>query len=209
MKKIITLAALVAISATASATNLLVDGSFESIVQPAGTWNTYTSVPGWKITKANGTVTSTGLEVRDNVAGTAESGHNFIELDGYENDKISQSFATTIGKDYEVSFWFEDRAGVAPGSLGFLATVVSGSDISATGFGAVGDNGAAWHLITMDFTAGSATTQFSIKATGTSDGYGTSFDNFQASAVPEPASLGLFAAGIAVLGFTARRRRGQ
>jgi hypothetical protein len=207
MKKIIALAALAAISATASAANLLVDGSFESIAQPAGTWNTYTSVPGWTVTKANGTATSTGLEIRDNVAGTAEDGHNFIELDGYENDKITQSFATTIGKDYEVSFWFADRAGVAAGSLGFVATVASGSDVSATGFGAIGDNGTAWHLITMDFTADSATSVFSIKATGTSDGYGTSFDNFQAIAVPEPATLGLFAAGMAVLGLTARRRR--
>ena len=208
MKKIIALAALAAISATASAAgNLFTDGSFESIAQPAGTWNTYTSVPGWVVTKANGTATSTGLEIRDSVAGTAEDGHNFIELDGYENDKITQSFATTIGKDYQVSFWFADRAGVAASSEGFLATVVSGPDASATGFGAIGDNGIAWHLVTMDFTAGSTTSVFSIKATGTSDGYGTSFDNFQAAAVPEPATLGLFAAGMAVLGLTARRRR--
>ena len=207
MKKIIALAALAAISVTASATgNLFTDGSFESISQASGTWNTYTSVPGWAVTKANGTPTSTGLEIRDNIAGTAEDGHNFIELDGYENDMIKQSFATTIGKEYEISFWFEDRAGVAPGSQGFSATVKSGSSLS-TGFGAIGDNGAAWHLVTMDFVAGSTTSVFSIKATGTSDGVGTSFDNFQAAAVPEPASLGLFAAGIAVLGLTSRRRR--
>ncbi len=207
MKKIIALAALAAISATASATsNLLVDGSFESIVQAPGTWNTYTSVPGWVVTKANGQPTSTGLEIRDNIAGTAQDGHNFIELDGYENDMIKQSFATTVGKEYEISFWFADRAGVAPGSEGFVATVKSGSDVS-TGFGAIGDNGAAWHLVTMDFVAQNATSVFSIKATGKSDGYGTSFDNFQAAVVPEPASLGLFAAGVAVLGLTARRRR--
>jgi hypothetical protein len=207
MKKIIALAALAAISATASAAgNLFTDGSFESISQASGTWNTYTSVPGWVVTKANGMPTSTGLEIRDNIAGTAEDGHNFIELDGYENDMIKQSFATTIGKEYEISFWFEDRAGVGPGSQGFVATVKSGSALS-TGFGAIGDNGAAWHLVTMDFTAGSTTSVFSIKATGKSDGVGTSFDNFQAAAIPEPASLGLFAAGIAVLGLTSRRRR--
>jgi len=209
MKKIITLAALAAISATASAAgNLFVDGSFESIVQAPGTWNLYTSVPGWVVTKANGQATSTGLEIRDNVAGTAEDGHNFIELDGVENDMIKQSFATTVGKEYEISFWFADRAGVKPGSLGFAATVKSGSSNASTNFNAIGDNGAAWHLVTMDFLALSTTSVFSIKATGQSDAVGTSFDNFQAAAaVPEPASLGLFAAGVAVLGLTARRRR--
>ena len=209
MKKIIALAALAAISATASAAgNLFVDGSFESIVQASGTWNTYTTVPGWVVTKANGQATSTGLEIRDNIAGTAEDGHNFIELDGYENDMIKQSFATTVGKEYEISFWFADRAGVKPGSLGFAANVKSGGSNASTSFNAIGDNGAAWHLVTMDFLAQNTTSVFSIKATGKSDGYGTSFDNFQASAaIPEPATVGLFAAGVAMLGLTSRRRR--
>lgn len=207
MKKIIALAALAALSATASAANLFVDGSFESISQAAGTWNTYTSVPGWTVTKANGSATSTGLEVRDNIAGTAEDGKNFVELDGYENDKITQSLTTVVGQAYEISFWFQDRAGVAASSQGFSASVVSGLASSGAAFGAVGDNGAYWHLITMDFVAASTTSIFSIKATGTSDSVGTSFDNFQASAVPEPATLGLFAAGLAVLGLSRRRRQ--
>jgi hypothetical protein len=207
MKRTIALVALAALSATASAANLLVDGSFESITQAAGTWNTYTSVPGWTVTKANGSATSTGLEIRNSVVGTAEDGSNFIELDGYENDAIKQSFATVVGHEYEVSFWFADRAGVAASSLGFLASVSSGASSSGTGFGAIGDNGAVWHLITLDFTAGSTTSVFSIKGTGTSDSLGTSFDNFSVTVVPEPSTMGLFAAGLAMLGLSARRRR--
>jgi hypothetical protein len=207
MKRTIALVALAALSATASAANLLVDGSFESIAQAAGTWNTYTSVPGWTVTKANGSATSTGLEVRNNVAGTAEDGSNFIELDGYENDAIKQSFATAVGHEYEVSFWFADRAGVTASSLGFLANVTSGASSSGTGFGAIGDNGSAWHLITLDFVAGSTTSIFSIKGTGASDSLGTSFDNFSVIAVPEPGTMGLFAAGLAIVGLSARRRR--
>ena len=141
------------------------------------------------------------------VAGTAEDGNNFIELDGYENDAIKQSFATVVGHEYEVSFWFADRAGVAASSLGFLANVSSGASSSGTAFGAIGDNGSAWHLITLDFVAGSTTSIFSIKGTGTSDSLGTSFDNFSVIAVPEPGTMGLFAAGLAIVGLSARRRR--
>jgi len=211
MKKIIALAALAAISATASAGNLLVDGSFESITQAPGTWNTYKSVPGWTVTEANGAPSPHGLEIRDDVAGTAENGHNFVELDGYENDKISQSFATTYGKEYQISFYIADRPDV---SSAFLATsggygyqISSGLEtISTTD---VGSFGTAWKLVTIDFTALASTTKFSIWAAGTSDSYGTSFDNFQAAAVPEPATVGLFAAGLAMLGLSARRRNRQ
>jgi hypothetical protein len=215
MKKIIALAALAALSATASAANLLSDGSFESITQAAGTWNVYkgVSLPGWTVTKASGAATPNGLEVRNNNAGTAEDGVNFVELDGYENDKISQSFSTVVGKEYEITFWFADRAGVASKSEGFAANVKTsgGTLLAGSSFGgALGDNGASWHLATIDFTATSTSTVFSIAATGTSDGYGTSFDNFSAAAVvPEPATLGLFAAGLAVLGLSSRRRRQQ
>jgi hypothetical protein len=214
MKKIIAMAALAAISATASAAgNLFTDGSFESITQAAGTWNTYNAVPGWTVTKASGGASTNGLEIRNTVAGTAEDGANFIELDGYENDKISQSFATVIGKAYEITFYYADRtdvsssflqgAGTVPGSGGFA--------YSYTGVGTTtyaGAFGAFWHEAVIDFTATSANTTFSIWGAGTSDGYGTSFDNFTAvAAVPEPATLGLFAAGLAVLGMSARRRR--
>ena len=209
MKKIIALAALAAISATASAaTNLIVDGSFESISQASGTWNTYNFVPGWLVTKAGGGLSSHGLEIRDNVAGTAEAGKNFIELDGYENDRITTAFATTVGKTYELTFWYANRDGVAASSEGFDARVLSGS--LGPLYSLVGNAATpGWHEETIWFKAGSGLTVFSIKATGTSDGYGTSFDNFSAFAVPEPATLGLFAAGLAVLGMSARRRRQQ
>ena len=204
MKKIIALAALAALSATASAANLITDGSFESITQASGTWSTYNTVPGWLVSQDNFFPSSHGLEIRNNIVGTAEDGNNFIELDGYENDRITTGFATTVGKQYEVSFWYANRPGVAASSEGFVATILSGSLTNASLVGNAATSG--WIEEKMFFTANSPFSIFSIAATGTSDGYGTSFDNFQAMAVPEPATLGLFAAGLAVLGLSRRRR---
>lgn len=206
MKTIIALATLAAASLSASAaTNLFTDGSFEAISQSAGTWNTYNAVPGWTVTQASFVPSSHGLEIRNNIAGSAEDGNNFVELDGYENDRITTSFATTVGQTYQVSFWYQNRAGVDASSEGFDAVVLSGGVSSASLVGNAASNG--WLEDKIIFTAGSSITTFTIAANGTSDGYGTSVDNFNAVAVPEPATMGLFAAGLAILGLSARRRR--
>jgi hypothetical protein len=207
MKKIFALAALAAACATASAApNLLTNGSFEAISQSAGTWGTYKVVPGWTVSQANFLPSSHGLEIRNDVVGSAENGHNFIELDGYENDRITTTFATTVGQTYEVSFWYQNRAGVSAASEGFNASVLSGADVSAASLvGNAASNG--WLQEKIVFTAGSNVSIFSVAATGQSDTFGTSFDNFSAIAVPEPATMGLFAAGLALLGLSGRRRR--
>ena len=210
MKKIIALAAFAALSAGASAANLITDGSFESISQAPGTWNTYTSVPGWTVTTASGGVSSHGLEIRDNVVGKAEDKNNFIELDGYENDKISQTLSgLVVGASYEVSFWYSDRTGVAGSSQGWQVSI--GKDFGAyengSSFNTSGGN--QWREFTGIFTASKTSELFSLWGIGKSDSLGTSIDNISVTAVPEPGTLGLFAAGLAVLGLSARRRRQQ
>ena len=224
MKKIIALAALAAISAGASAaSNLFTDGSFEEITQVgSNTWSIESQSTlkgdehkgGWKVSAAPGVSGSVaGLEVRDGVEGSGQGGSaRFVELDGNENDEISQTLKTVVGQEYQITFWVADRPDVTSAFLatsgGFGVELNSGKDVlyKKTDVGSFGTN---WVEETIDFTAVSSKTKFSIWAAGTSDSYGTSFDNFQAIAVPEPGSLGLLAAGLAVLGLTARRRRQQ
>jgi hypothetical protein len=213
MKKIIALAALAALSATASAANLFSDGSFESL-SSGGSWTIDTGVlgDGWTVGLAPNTSAagqSVGLEVRQSgVAGTAQAGSKFIELDGNQNDEITQTIATKNLQQYEISFYVADRPDVTSTFLstsgGYGYKISSGPEtISTTD---IASFGTAWKLVTIDFTALASTTTFSIWGAGTSDSYGTSFDNFQAVAVPEPGTLGLFAAGLAMLGLSARRR---
>jgi hypothetical protein len=216
MKKIIALAAMAAISVTASAaTNLVTDGSFESIPETPSQWSIVSQsaltadegATGWTVTATAPTTAPIGLEVRDDVAGAAESGSNFIELDGNQNDKISQTLTTVVGETYDVSFYFSDRTGVAASSEGWALSV--GSLIAAQpggGFNTSGGN--QWQEFTGSFVATSTSTTFSLWGTGISDSFGTSIDDISVvSAVPEPATMGLFAAGLAVLGLSARRRR--
>ncbi len=230
MKKIIALAALAALSATASAAgNLFTDGSFEQLSSGSG-WKIDTGPAGvlgdgWTVGLAPSTSTRglpVGLEVRHSgVAGTAEDGIHFVELDGNQNDKISQTFATVANRSYEITFFYADRPdqsqaflkgtpkkGNTPavqGSGGF-AYQVTGGEVNTYS----GGLGTDWNEAVIDFVAKGTSTTFSIWAAGRSDSLGTSFDDFSAAAVvPEPATLGLFAAGLAVLGLSSRRRRQQ
>lgn len=210
MKKMIALAALAALSAGASAsTNLIADGSFESEVTAAGTYRFVTAPAAWTVTKTTGG--SATLEVRNNAVGAAEDGVNFIELDGNENDKISQTLSgLVIGQTYDVSFWFSDRTGVAAGSEGWSLKIGSDYTASQAGGGFNTSGGNQWQHFTGSFTATSTSDVFSLWGTGKSDSYGTSIDNISVTAaIPEPSTLGLFAAGLAALGLSARRRKQQ
>ena len=76
MKRLLA-AALVALPFAAFAAtddNLLTNGSFESNVLRNGSWSIFGTIDGW-------TVGSKGVEVRNNVSGTALDGRNFAAAD--------------------------------------------------------------------------------------------------------------------------------
>ena len=76
IKPILIAAGMLAVSGIASA-NLIINGSFEANSQANGTWNVYNSLIGWQ------TAYGPGIELRNNVAGTASDGVNFVELDSH------------------------------------------------------------------------------------------------------------------------------
>jgi hypothetical protein len=79
MRKLILAAVLAApLFAHADVINLVSNGGFEATDQGNGSWNIYSNLPGW-----DGGVA--GIELRNNVAGTAFEGKNFVELDTTRN----------------------------------------------------------------------------------------------------------------------------
>ncbi len=193
MFKIIAAAALAATSfaASAASVNLVTDGSFESTLVGDGLWTTVASTDGWTSTN--------GIEIRHNIAGQAYAGNNFAELDTDQNSSISQTLTTVAGKEYQLSFYVQDRAGDDPSTDGITYSI-NGHDGTV-----LGGMSANWTEYTYDFVAAGTSTVLTLNAGGTSNGYGSSLDNISVSAVPEAPSLVMLAAGLGLLGLARRR----
>ena len=180
-----------------AAVDLVTNGSFEADPQSNGSWNIYNSLTGW-----NG---SPNIELRNNVAGTAYDGSNFVELDTYSNSSMSQLLTGASGL-YELSFWYSARPGT--GTTNDLSFSFDGI-ASGTVLNGIGNSGSdhSWqHFSQIVNFDGNGLLTFS--AVGISDSYGGSLDMVSfTSAVPEPETYAMLLAGLGLLGFMVRRRK--
>ncbi len=198
-------------SVSAFATNLITDGSFEDQAQAAGSWAIYSNIPGWAA------VSPGQIELRNNVAGTAEDGVNFVELDANFNSAMQQVVSTVAGQQYSLSFWYSSRpvsgynsafpGNTVPADSNGLTFNVGAGDVSVyvATENDMTDND--WKLYTTTFTATGASTTLTFTAVGTSDSYGTSLDNVILTAVPEPGEGALIIAGLLGIAGLAHRRK--
>jgi len=196
MNRLLALLALTTLGACASAapvTNLLVNGGFESTTVANGSWVNASSIAGWTWLAGPGT----GFEVRNNVAGAAQEGRNYVELDTNGNTTIGQYLdSLVVGATYDLSFWYSPREGQAASTNG-IQVFWNGVQIgdTLTGTGGSGNN---WTLHDYLVTAQAGRNLLSFAAAGSSDGLGGSLDNVSLqNRVPEPGSLALSLAALA------------
>jgi hypothetical protein len=197
MRKIV-LAALLASPLLASAANLVTNGSFEANAMPNGSWSIFSNLTGW--------TGAPNIELRDNVAGAAYDGLNFVELDTTGNSGMFQDIATTAGAHYSLSFAYSPRPGT--GNTNDINVLWNGSLVQAlAGTNAGGANN--WSVYTLDVVGGAgATSRLAFNAAGISDSYGGSLDAVSlTSAVPEPQTYALLLAGLGAVFFLSRRRK--
>ena len=193
-----------AASVNAAGVNLIVNGSFEDPDVEVGGWEVYDAVTGWSTSGA-------GIEIRDNVAGTAYIGDQFAELDthhrGYEyskgetNSSIFQTVNTILGQSYLLSFAYAPRINKLEDTNGIEVFWNNKSLASVSAKGGHTHNWTVYEYIVTG--TGSDVLQFS--AIGAGDTLGGSLDAVSVSAVPIPAALFLFAP--ALLGFLGLRHK--
>lgn len=195
---------LTAIAFQANATNLVTNGSFEQVAnggtQGAGSWSVYSSIPGW--------TGQPNIEVRDSIAGVAQDGSNFVELDtDYVKNTNSSMFQNIAGTGaVKLSFWYSARPNTAAGTnlLSFALGNSTGSVLNNTGNN-TGSHSWQQYVGYFNLDADGLTT-LSFSAGGKQDSYGGSLDNVVVTAVPEPETYALMLAGLGIVGAIARRR---
>ena len=220
---------------SASPINLIQNGSFESPAINNGTW---TVMPGKNYLDAKNTKKSTkymaywdtdltsGVEVRNHVAGVAQDGNNFIELDTHfgkfnratfdnngigtsTNSWISQAVDTDAGHIYHLSYWFSPRGGVASASND-INVYWNGSLLTTNTGSGLGQSGNVWQQFEFDVTGTGGWDTLKFAAGGTAQTYGGSLDNVSlVAAVPEPETYALMMAGLGAVAFMARRRKAR
>ncbi|HSH73093.1 MAG TPA: PEP-CTERM sorting domain-containing protein [Methylophilaceae bacterium] len=217
MKKFaLALALAIAPTLANAAPQLIVNGSFEDIGNTVGLsfgnqgslsngeWDTFSSIPGW--TLASGP----GIEVRHNVSGGTEFGNYYVELDADPapgDTNIFQEISTAANTIYDLSFAYSPRVGLPDTTNGinvFWNGVQLGGVISATN----NTNENIWTIFSFQVTGTGGLDKLSFASVADPDTLGGNIDNVSlTAAVPEPSTYGMMLAGLAMIGYTARRRR--
>jgi hypothetical protein len=218
--------ALVGAAAAAHAdTNLLTNGSFEL--------GTFTNQGNDTETFTAGSTVMTGWTTTGNFVSwigptnpfllSAQDGKYFLDLTGYHTGApfggVTQTIATTPGKQYELSFYLGSYTAVWGGPPVSITAVAGGTTGLFTNGSATSSS--TWTLENLVFTASGTTTPIELIGQAGSEYIGLDNVDVQCvntagcaatggggggTAVPEPAVLGLMSLGLAAVGLGRRRQ---
>jgi hypothetical protein len=218
-------AILLTLTANANGANLITNGSFETFVVGSNDTNmggffrfftppANTDITGWTVTGSSGGNPNNVDDVNISLY-PAYVGNYSLDLEGAigASGVISQSFATTAGVTYDLSFAYGNNPyGGDPGARANVlvtgAGVLLNQDISHNTSIFAGSMN--YSLFSQNFVADSSTTTLQFSAL-TNSGFGialdaVSVDGVATTGVPEPATLSLIGLGLAGAGFMRRRK---
>ena len=216
--RLIALSAFVLVTTISGArANTIVNGSFEDPViiypfyenfGPGCSGNCAPGpgvLPGWTITTNNVDIVSA---LPGGWPAPAKDGNQYLDLVGYgSTGGISQTFATTPGQKYNLSFAYGNN----PGSTSFASANVNVTPVSSVvlpalfsaNFSTTNDIG--WHIFTASFVANSLNTTLSFDEVVGGNNGGVLLDAINVSATPLPSTWTMLIAGFVGFGFFAYR----
>lgn len=194
--------------------NLIQNGSFE-LGNPS--WNPY----GFQSLTApdNLTITNWSLVTGsvDYVGSYWQAAHGSRSLDMaglYQNGTIWQTFASTPGQVYRVTFALAGNPDIQPRTT-TLRVWADNPSVTYADFNYVVNgqtySNMGWMYVSWDFTATSALTTLGFTSLETYNdpqwgySFGPALDDVSVAAVPEPATLALVGLGLIAVGFLRRR----
>jgi uncharacterized protein DUF642/PEP-CTERM motif-containing protein len=199
-----------ALLATQASANTIVNGSFENPIITFPFYENFgtgcsancggASFAGWTITTNNVDIVST-------IGGwpaPAYDGNQFLDLVGYgSTGAISQTFATTPGLSYRLSFAYGNN----PGSTSFASATVkvaSLNNLFSANFSTT--NNIGWQILTAYFTADSTSATLLFDEVVGGNNGGVLLDGINVSATPLPATWTMMLIGFSGFGYLAYRR---
>ena len=210
-------ASLVATASATAATNLVVNGDFESAPASNGGFIQYfggNAFPGWTVTGNDVLVIDESYSESGLIFNAQGGSQNAIDLTGAGNtgptDGIVQTIATAASQQYRLTFYVGNASPTGGNAAVYtqpslLNLSIDGGPVSIYTNAANTPFGINFKKFSFVFTAtGTTSLNFSNGTVG--DNY-LGLDTVSVTAVPEPATWGLMLGGFAMVGFAARRRR--
>lgn len=199
------LAAGLALACTAGAASAasIVNGSFETGPAFSGGFTTLgtgsNAIAGWTVSA--GTIDYIGSHW------VAQDGARSIDLAGNSPGALSQTFATTFGHGYRITYWIgRNPDGGSNPRTGFID--VGGGQTQFIYSGSGSRANMQWEQETFDFvaTGASTTLTFAADPATASQFFGPALDNVSIGAIPEPATWALVIMGFGAVGGALRRK---
>lgn len=168
--------------AAANATNLLINGSFESGTYTFGgdgaqsVYPGESTITGWSII----TKSIAPILYPNSYSIVPEDGTISLDMQGYYESfpygGVQQTIATQAGNQYRLSFWIgvQNDLGIAIGPASVIATAGTTSQQFTNTLTGAGNQ---WQQFTMDFTAAGALTTISLSGQSTQGGAYIGLDN--------------------------------
>jgi hypothetical protein len=205
---------------------LIANGSFETPIVPIGNFTSFavgsSGVTGWNVfgpaganvAIVNGTFSQNGVTFQ------AEDGNQWLDLTGdgsNSTEGVSQVVATTIGDQYQLSYFIGNTTG-GGGIFGTTSTVdvlLNGALAFTNTNSNVSPTNLNWEQFTHTFVATGTSTTLGFQNADPPNDNSNGLDNIvlndlgPVTPVPEPASLVLLATGLATFAvMRSRRQRG-